>query len=108
MHSMRSQKSDKGKGIMYLKIHKKGVVSLCDKELVGKEFQEGEVILNVNKRFYQGKEASKEEISEALKEAKTINIVGEKSIALAIEEGLLTMDSVKYVQSVPHAQVYTL
>ncbi len=105
---MRSKEPGKGKSMMYLKIHKKGVVSLCDKELVGKEFQDGDACLAVNKRFYQGKEASREETAKALKEAKTINIVGEKSISLAIEEGLLIKENVKYVQGVPHAQVYTL
>ena len=91
-----------------LKIHNDGIVSLCDKELIGKTFEEGDMQLNVSERFYNGKEASKEEIVQALKGAKTINIVGEKSVALALEAGVITEDSVKKIKGIPHAQVFTV
>lgn len=94
--------------MIYLKIHDEGVVSLCDSGIIGKTFEEGDMQLKVSERFYKGKEASKEEIVTALKNAKTANIAGKESIKLALDEGLVTKQSVKKIKGVPHAQIFAL
>ncbi len=94
--------------MIHLKIHDEGVVSICDSSLIGKTFEEGDMQLQVSERFYKGKEASKEEIATALKNAKTANIVGKKSTQLALDEGLITKQAIKTIDGVPHAQIFTL
>ena len=96
---------------MFFKIHKsyRIVVAICDSELVGKYFEEGMFQLDVKESFYKGQEAEEEEMARIIKrmsvEDSTFNIVGEKSISLAIELGLLAEDAIKMISGIPFAMV---
>jgi hypothetical protein len=83
------------------------VVAICDKELVGKKFEEGKKQLDLRENFYKGEEANKEGVIALIlrqaREDATFNIVGEKSIAAAIEAGIITKESVARVQNIPFA-----
>lgn len=94
--------------MIVLKIHTEGVVSLCDKKLIGKTFEEGNLQLDVSERFYKGNAATKEEIVEALKNAKTANIVGEESVKMALDAGVITKGAIRKIDGIPHAQVFSL
>ncbi len=89
-----------------LKVHKKGVVSLCDSNLIGKEFTDGAICLNVSKRFYQGEDASREDVAKAFTGAQTMNIVGEESIMILVELGIIDKKNVRYIQGIPHVQIF--
>ncbi len=91
---------------VYLKIHKAGdreVVAVCDENLVGKCFREKNLKLEVSERFYKGKVISKNKIIEVLKEAHTVNLVGEASVALGIEANIVFKDNVIKIEGIPHA-----
>ncbi len=92
---------------MYLKIHRTGdqeVVTLCDKELIGKTFGEKNLQLNISERFYKGKELPEDEIIKILKCASNINIIGKKSIKLALKIGIISKQNIIKIKGVPHAQ----
>ena len=97
---------------MYLKIHEvdmknhiERIVALCDKELIGKKLRDGNLRLNVNPRFYKGELADTDSIKDAFKIATIANIVGEKSIALALKEGVIKKENIIRISGVPHAQM---
>jgi hypothetical protein len=96
---------------MFFKIHRsyRDVVAICDSEIVGKLFEEGIFQLEVKESFYKGQEAREEEISRIIQimsaEDATFNIVGKKSIALAIKQGLISEEGIKRIQNVPFAMV---
>jgi uncharacterized protein len=88
------------------------VVAICDKEILGKHFEQDNLQLDIKENFYKGetgKEVSEEEAKEIIEnmsvEDSTFNIVGEKSIALAIEMNLIEKDSVKKIQGIPYSMV---
>ena len=85
------------------------VVAICDSELIGKTFEQGNVQLEVKESFFRGKEVSKEELIEILHdmsmEDATFNIVGKESIDIALEEGLIHREGVKTIQGIPYALV---
>lgn len=97
---------------MFIKIIKsyRDVVALCDSELLGKKFEEGKFQLDVKEGFYKGDEMSEEEISRIIqrmiREDATFNIVGEESVRLAINHGLITEDNVKRIQNIPFSMVF--
>jgi uncharacterized protein len=96
---------------MLVKIHIMGdneVVSVCDTNLVGKTFTEGELELKVSEQFYKGEEKTVEEVSELIKEAKNLNLVGEESINLAEKIGILEKDNVLVIDGIPHAQLFQI
>lgn len=82
------------------------VVAICDSELLGKKFEDGELQLEVNREFYEGKEASVEECLEALEKASIANLVG-SIIEPAIEAGYINSDHVLEIDDIPHAQMAT-
>lgn len=93
---------------IYIKEWKVGVefiVAICDSELLGKKFNEGNLTIDVKDTFYGNTKASLEYGLERLKKATIANIVGEKIISAAIDEGLLSEDSIIFIDGVPHAQI---
>ncbi len=94
--------------MILVKIHSNEVVSLCDKDILGQIFEEGDLQLDITERFYKGVEMAEEEMLKVMKDADNLNIVGEKSIALAVRTGMIDERNVMRVKGVPHAQVYAL
>lgn len=96
---------------MFIKIHKayRDVIAICDKELLGKQFEEKEKTLNIRESFYKGEEKSQEEIIELMKdlvkEDATFNIVGEKSVACALKAGIIKKQGIKKVSGIPYALI---
>lgn len=94
---------------MYVKIHISGdrtITAISDEDLIGKNFSEGKLVLDVNERFYKGKILSDKEVIDLMNNATNLNIVGKKAIALAIKNEIITQDHIIMIQKVPHAQVY--
>ena len=92
---------------MILKLHKrvdKVIVAVCDSELLGKKFEEGKLQLDLTSNFYNGDEKEDLIIGDTIRNADSINLVGEKSIQLAIDEELIDESQVKKIAGIPYAQ----
>jgi hypothetical protein len=96
---------------MKIKIHKsyRDVVAICDKELIGKSFEQGNFQLEVKESFFNGKEVSEKEaleiISNMAKEDATFSIVGKKAVNLALKTGIIEREGIKTIQEIPFALV---
>ncbi len=95
---------------VYLKIHEayRKIVSLCDKELLGKKFEEKNLQLDINPKFYEGDiKSNEEELIELLKdeekEDSCFNIVGENSCDIAIKAGIIDKNAIIQIQGIKHA-----
>lgn len=96
---------------MYMKIHEKGgqkVVAACDADLLGKVFGEGGITLDLNaySSFYKGELCGEGALLSAIPPASSINLVGKKSVAAGLRSGLFSEQEVKYINGIPHIQVY--
>lgn len=83
------------------------LVTVCDEELLGEKFKEGELKLEVKNSFYEGEEASVEKCIDALEEATIANLVG-SIVEHAINAHIINPDNVLRIQDVPHAQMARL
>jgi len=85
------------------------VVAICDKEILGKKFEDEEFQIDVKENFFLGKEANEKEvvriINDMLREDATFNIVGKNSVNLALSIGLIEQEGIKEVQGIPIALV---
>jgi hypothetical protein len=85
------------------------VVAICDKELIGKTFEEGEYQLDIKENFYKGEIKSEAEVIKIIKdmsaEDATFNIVGERSVQTAIKSRIISENSVLKIQGIPYAMV---
>ncbi len=59
----------------------------------------------MKEQFYKGAAISKEELKKILHEFNNINIVGNKAVAVALEEKLASGEQVIEIQGVKHLQI---
>jgi hypothetical protein len=85
------------------------VVAVCDSDLIGEKFEEGEIQLDVKEDFYKGEEVSREKAIEIMKymaqEDATFNIVGEEAVDAALEAGIISEEGVKKIEGISFALV---
>ena len=98
-------------GDVLIKVHKtyRWVVAICDSDLVGRILEEGVKQLDVSERFFGGDSVNVVEfrdiVSGCLSEDATFFIVGEESVRMSKDMGLISEDGVGKIDSVPFALV---
>lgn len=83
---------------------KERVLAACDAELVGKSLAEGKLRLHVSPEFYDGFKGDEEALAAYLSRCTIANLVGQRTVDLAIELGFVAKENVLTIQGVPHAQ----
>lgn len=100
-----------GEKNILVKIHEsyRWVVAVCDKEIFGRKLVEGKRVLDVSGIFFKGEamdeEAAVDEIIRCNGEDATFNFVGERSVGIAKELGIVKNEGVFVIQGVPFALV---
>jgi len=79
------------------------IVAICDDELCGKTFTEGDLILDLSSPFYQGVSMDERAAGDILRNAHIVNLVGERSCALARKEEIITEKNISRICNVPFA-----
>jgi len=98
--------------LIFVKIHSTPagkILAMCDEELIGKIFREGEAVIDLQKykNFYIGEKMDEKEIKEILDdEITSINAVGERSVNLLINNSLATKKDVKRVNGIAMLQIF--
>jgi len=93
---------------MYVKFHRAGeseVVAVCDEELVGKKLVEGGVCIEIKEDFYKGEKVDSEKLLSMVEDVRIVNIVGEKSIKVFLDAGIISKENVRRVKGVPFAMI---
>lgn len=94
--------------MIYIKVHQNPtgkILAVCDKELIGKTFEDSKLCLNVSERFYKGELVDDVKLIKLVKAYDNINIVGKNSINLFLKEKIITKDHVIKIKNIPHAQI---
>ena len=94
-----------------VKLHSSGgdvVLAGCDREILGSILTEGELQVEVSERFYGGDVVSRDQLLSHIEEATIINIMGNRIVDFAIEEGLVQSKNVRKIGGVKHAQIVTI
>lgn len=81
------------------------LVSVCDSEVLGETFENGDVSLTVTEDFYGGEEADPETVVDSLSRAAVANIVGVEAVEVAIEAGIIEAQNVLDLDGTQHAQL---
>ena len=96
---------------MFLKVLKtyRDVVAVCDKEILGKRFEEGNFQLDVKESFFKGNSVTEEEAIEIMRQKRaedaTFNIIGQKAVNAALIAGIISEEEVGEIQNIPFALV---
>ncbi len=84
------------------------VVAVCDSELVGKIFREGDLKIEVKESFYGEEDVNEDEVKRALRMATIANITGKRAVQLAIEMGIIDRENVLKIGDCWHAQMVVI
>lgn len=84
------------------------LVSVCDAEVLGETFEQGDASLTVEEEFYGGDTADPETVLESLRRAHIANLVGVEVVRLAIEHGFVDEANVLDIGETQHAQMMRL
>ena len=96
---------------MLYKMYEQGedlLLAVCDKELLGKKFKEGDLCLDVKESFYGGEEIDSNGLLEKMEGCTIANLVGQESVGTVVEAGFGREDDVIMVDNVPHLQIVRL
>jgi hypothetical protein len=91
-----------------IKVYRQGretLVAACDAEIVGKTFKSKELKITVSEGFYKGDSGDEDLLVNRLEMATIANLVGKKTIDVAIRHGFVNPACVLMIGEVPHAQM---
>lgn len=84
------------------------LVAVCDDDVLGESFENDGVTFEVTEEFYDGEPADEERVVASLARARVANIVGSRSVDLAVEHGFVEETNVLDVGGTAHAQLVRL
>lgn len=84
------------------------LVAVCDSDILGETFDNGEISLTVTEEFYGGDEVDAETVVERLSSAAIANIVGTHAVGVAVEAGIIDAGNVLEIGATQHAQLVRL
>ncbi len=93
--------------MFYLKVHEMQgdvLVAVCDREILGKRYFDGEVQFEVKEKFYGSQIASESDVIAALNKATIANLAGNRIVDLAIKNKMVENEHVLVIGGVKHAQ----
>ncbi|MBW2964088.1 DUF424 domain-containing protein [Candidatus Woesearchaeota archaeon] len=80
------------------------LIAICDSDILGKKFEEGDRQLDLSGGFYRGSEVPAEQLERMLKSAYLVNAVGKRSVDFLIGKKLVDPSCILRIAGVPCAQ----
>ncbi len=87
---------------------KETILAVCDEEILGRKFADGEKRIEVYGSFYGDRSIEEESLAAYMEEATIVNIVGTRAVQKAIDLGYVDKDRVLKIGETVHAQFATL
>jgi len=84
--------------------HSDNILAACDEEAMGNTYRGNGMRITVSE-FYNGELVPEDAFIERMKSASIMNLVGERTVAIAIEQGYVDEDNVLVIGETRHAQV---
>lgn len=91
-----------------VKMYRKGtetLVAACDIDIVGQTFRSKGLKIEVSEGFYKGESADEDLLVNRLEMATIANLVGKRTIEIAVRRGFVDPGCVIEIGGVPHAQM---
>ena len=85
---------------------KNTMVNMCDAELIGKDVVDGDLKIHISESYYGKQLVDKDEAISFLKSASIMNLVGTKTISLAIDLGIGSESGIKIISDIPFLIIF--
>lgn len=86
------------------------MLNICDADLLGSRIPQdgGQQGMHISESYYGGETVSRAAASELLRRSSIINMVGTKTVSLAIELGIGSRDGARVISDVPFMLVFKM
>ena len=84
------------------------MLNICDTELVDKTIKDGKTKIKINSSYYAERNVDEHEAKTLLTQCSSINMVGEKTVSLAIGLGIGSEKSIRRIEGVPFLIVFKM
>jgi len=84
------------------------MLNICDHELVDKTLHDGETKIKINPNYYAERDVDEHEAKNLLTKCNSINMVGEKTVSLAINLGIGSEKSIRRIEGIPFLIVFKM
>jgi hypothetical protein len=95
----------------YVNIKKVGgnvLLAMCDAEILGKTFCQGDIVFHVKEEFYKGAKIDVDEAMMMIQNSTIVNMIGKNVVKKAVQEGYVHPEAILEIDGVPHAQIVKL
>jgi len=97
--------------MIYVKVHKRDghvCAAACDEELLGSTLEDGPYCVQVKEGFFKGELVADDDADTLVmfRRASSLNLFGERSVALGVAAGCIDAARVVRIKGVPHAQMF--
>jgi len=92
----------------HITIDRRLILTVCDKEIIGKKFETPDLKLDLSSDFYKGEEKTEKEIIKLFPAAYMINLVGKTSVELGIKVGVISKHDIIKIKNIPYVQAVSL
>ena len=82
------------------------LVNICDEELIGRTVKEGKLQMPISREFYFGEMVGETEALNLIKSCSIVNLVGRRSVSLAVDNKIGARQAVREIEDVPFLMVY--
>lgn len=83
------------------------MINICDIELLGKEINKGDFVIDISTNYFLEEEIDEHEAIILLKSSSVLNLVGDRIVNLALKLRLAKENSVKVIENIPFLMVYS-
>lgn len=80
------------------------ILTVCDKEIIGKKFETSDLKLDLSSDFYKGKEKTEKEIIKLFEQSYMINLIGQESIKLGLKSKIISKKDIIKIKDIPYVQ----
>ena len=84
------------------------MLNICDPELVDKILHDGDTKIKINPNYYAERNVDEHEAKNLLTKCNSINMVGEKTVSLAINLGIGSEKSIRRIEGIPFLLVFKM
>ena len=82
------------------------MINICDIELIGSRLQEGELLIDITREYFQQEIIEAVEAEELLRTCSIANLVGERIVSQAVQLKLAKERSIRRISGVPFLMIF--
>jgi hypothetical protein len=82
------------------------MINICDIELIGSKLQEGELLINITKEYFQEEIIEPVQAEKLLRSCSIANLVGERIVKQAVHLRFAKEMSIRRISGVPFLMIF--